>query len=87
MTRRQRRHKGMEKPVVPLSPANGESGCNGKPQYGDYTQANKMAQKASRNLQAAFTPYRCRHCSRWHVGSEAIGNRNYGRRPGWMTRR
>lgn len=79
MTRRQRRHKHMEKPVVPMAPLNGQPGCNGKPQYSDYTQASKMAGKASRNLNGAFSPYRCKHCSRWHVGSESIGNRRFNR--------
>lgn len=43
--------------------------ATGKVQH-DYTQAQRLAQRASRSHEQPMQAYRCAQCGAWHVGSK-----------------
>jgi hypothetical protein len=53
--------------------------CKGKVAFDLYTLADIAAKRARRNHDAAVvTPYKCRHCHKWHLGQHIAGE---GRSP------
>lgn len=58
---------------VPRSASNGEWGCNGKRQFGTFSEADRIATRVRRNVDGEHTaPYLCRHCRKFHIGSAGI---------------
>lgn len=53
-----------------LAPLNGRQGCNGKRQYATHDEAHRVARNMRRHTDEPIGAYRCRHCQRWHLGTQ-----------------
>lgn len=50
-----------------------ESQCSGKREYPDFNAADKAARNLRRATDEKASPYKCRLCLRWHVGTHEVG--------------
>lgn len=45
-------------------------GCTGKSAYPGFSAANRVARRIRERGECAISAYRCRSCSKWHVGTQ-----------------